>query len=450
VSSERLANDALLRADSLINFWAEQGIDIVKITSKPSIVKAQITKRMDSVDLIVYEWTWVDYNNGEGANSKATDRMGFATIHDITAIMGKDGSYTITRDSYDEADISGYTSPDYDPIEFESATKGIATDDLYRSAVSEMECKPLAESYSALSTLNGNGMPNVFACIDYANTWVIKDYANDLNNHYEHYNTNVYGYISGSDCCNFVSQCLYAGGLLMDKDNASNPSDSYGWWHKRDGIATNSSKSWRSISYFLDYWGDKYDEVDIIANLSNVYPGNPVFSYDKEHVVICVGYNTAGYPIINGHNRDVYHQALTSNSYYSSTLLINTSIPMINRPGTANNVPYIPYTYPSNQLYLNAGKAEWFKFTPSQTGYYSVYSTGSTDTVGYLYRESQVGSGGTMYLFELYYNDDGMLPGDGVNMRVGAYLYAGETYYVMVRGYSPLISGYYNLVFQQG
>ena len=92
----------------------------------------------------------------------------FATIHDITAIMGKDGSYTITRDSYDEADISGYTSPDYDPIEFESATKGIATDDLYRSAVSEMECKPLAESYSALSTLNGNGMPNVFACIDYA------------------------------------------------------------------------------------------------------------------------------------------------------------------------------------------------------------------------------------------------------------------------------------------
>jgi len=31
-------------------------------------------------------------------------------------------------------------------------------------------------------------------------------------------------------------------------------------------------------------------------------------------------------------------------------------------------------------------------------------------------------------------------------MRVGAYLYAGETYYVMVRGYSPLISGYYNLV----
>ena len=63
------------QADSLINFWAEQGIDIVKITSKPSIVKAQITKRMDSVDLIVYEWTWVDYNTSEGANSKATDRM---------------------------------------------------------------------------------------------------------------------------------------------------------------------------------------------------------------------------------------------------------------------------------------------------------------------------------------------------------------------------------------
>ena len=73
-----------------------------------------------------------------------------------------------------------------------------------------------------------------------------------------------------------------------------------------------------------------------------------------------------------------------------------------------------------------------------------------TDTVGYLYSTSRAGSGGTMYMYELYFNDDGALSGDGVNMRVGHYLYAGNTYYVMVRGYSPSTTGYYNLTFQQG
>jgi hypothetical protein len=72
------------------------------------------------------------------------------------------------------------------------------------------------------------------------------------------------------------------------------------------------------------------------------------------------------------------------------------------------------------------------------------------DTAGYLYSASLAGLGGTMYMYELYFNDDGALSGDGVNMRVGAYLNAGNTYYVMVRGYSPSTSGVFNLTFQQG
>ena len=102
----------------------------------------------------------------------------------------------------------------------------------------------------------------------------------------------AYRQYPGVDCCNFVSQCLYAGG--MPKNSEWFPA-SYAW--------INCSGA---ISNFKKY--GKF----MAATDSNVLRGNPVY-YDwnsngvYDHTAICVGRNSAGTPIIDAHTGDHYH-----------------------------------------------------------------------------------------------------------------------------------------------
>ena len=41
------------------------------------------------------------------------------------------------------------------------------------------------------------------------------DYSNGTTD-YGNYNL-TFGYTAGNDCCNYVSQCLYTGGVAMDR-----------------------------------------------------------------------------------------------------------------------------------------------------------------------------------------------------------------------------------------
>ena len=117
--------------------------------------------------------------------------------------------------------------------------------------------------------------------VAYADKW-----ATSRNPQYKQY--------PGVDCCNFVSQCLYAGG--MPKNSTWYPA-SYDW--------INCSGA---ISNFKKY--GKF----MTANDSNVLKGNPVY-YDwnsngvYDHTAICVGRNSAGTPIIDAHTGDHYHVA---------------------------------------------------------------------------------------------------------------------------------------------
>jgi len=71
-----------------------------------------------------------------------------------------------------------------------------------------------------------------------------------------------------------------------------------------------------------------------------------------------------------------------------------------------------------------AGQVYYYKYTPSSTQAYVIYSTGSDDTYVYLYSSS--GS-------ELAKDDDG---GDSSNFRLSQHLTAGTTYYYAVRYYN--------------
>ena len=429
VSSD-IATDMNLRAQALTDFWANEDVEIVSTTTSEQLLSANLLQDSMDINAVVYEWTWIDYIDGD---SPATDLMGFATVHDMTLELADDGIYQVSRDSYDESDVSGHTSADYDRATFEQAVEGISTAAAYSNALAEKNIEANETNLSlnsvntAVPAANANTL-DVFRTIIYADKWVVHDIANSATSNQANYNPAFTAY--PSDCCNYVSQCLDAGGLKQT-----------GW---EPGEMT-----WTSVSTFTNFWKQSinggYAELSITD--SNVLPGNPVYYFGTQnHIAICVGYNSAGSPIINGHTRDVYHQKISS--IYQYTMQFNTTNPFIVNPQGATTLT-MPGTY--NGLYLQAGKGEWFKFVAPSSGYYTVHTTGNTDTYGFLFQETHGSSkGDTIYFYELYSNDDGIITGDGKNCRVGAQLTAGQTYYVMICGGTSSTSGGYNLVLYKG
>ena len=83
----------------------------------------------------------------------------------------------------------------------------------------------------------------------------------------------------------------------------------------------------------------------------------------------------------------------------------------------------------NNATISTGGEIKYYTFTPSETGAYVIYSTGSVDTKVYLYNSS-----GT----ELANDDDG---GDGTNFRLQYNLVEGTTYRFGVRYYNSSNTG---------
>ena len=213
------------RNNALRDFWAEENVDIVSIESESTIRSAARNITTKDVALDVYEWTWVYYNNGDGPNAPATDYMGFATEHYITAQLQSDGSYLVVEDLYDEADISGYTSPGY--ISAEPPVQ-----------LSEINIPPVATvaNTTSHSTLNRNGMPYVWNAIVYADQWVKKDIATNFIAQESYYNPTYGKAGTDSDCVNYVNQCLSNSGFVHDPTSTSDrvASSDKQFWHNKN------------------------------------------------------------------------------------------------------------------------------------------------------------------------------------------------------------------------
>ncbi len=82
------------------------------------------------------------------------------------------------------------------------------------------------------------------------------------------------------------------------------------------------------------------------------------------------------------------------------------------------------------------GDVDYFKFTTSSTGTYTIETASSIDTYGYLY---------DAYGTEITHNDDG---GENTNFYISYNLSSNTTYYVKVRHYSSSGTGNYNLKIQ--
>ena len=96
----------------------------------------------------------------------------------------------------------------------------------------------------------------------------------------------------GVDCANFVSQCLYAGGMPKTDD-----------WYPQ-------SVNWINVMGHIRHF--KSYGTFLTASNANVRVGNPVY-YDwngnstYDHVGICVGVNSSGMPVVDAHTNNVYH-----------------------------------------------------------------------------------------------------------------------------------------------
>ena len=113
------------------------------------------------------------------------------------------------------------------------------------------------------------------------------------NKYWKHYNHDYHDYRNeGGDCCNFVSQCLYAGGLPWTST-----------WFPNSVAWINVPATRRHLSQY---------GAMVTADNTSVRRGDPVY-YDwqgdgiYDHTALCVGTNASGMPVVNAHTTNVYH-----------------------------------------------------------------------------------------------------------------------------------------------
>ena len=300
IASDVDVNSVLLqtvtdRKDKFNELETRLGVEFQDVTIL-SEVKEILSQTDNALMVNVSEYTVISYEAIPG--SGYVDVMSYETPHCITLGLSN-GKYEVVADSYDERMITGACSADI----------------LDLPVISEADVE-----FDGDWQINNDIVPrgeyptyDVQAVIDYAHQYCgvpssLKNYTNDAG-----YNTGTmnpsqynpaYNYYSGADCANFVSQCLVAGGLPRDTT-----------WHEY-------TSAWKGARNLHDYLNTKFTRFN--ANNNNIYPGNPVCwvnpagSSSTGHQMICTGYNSAGTPVLDGHNPDMFRIPWTN--YNNHTL----------------------------------------------------------------------------------------------------------------------------------
>lgn len=222
----------------------------------------------------VYEWTFFDYDDlSDGVGG--SDTAGFGVEHVITFAYNDAGTLEIVSDEYTESDV----------------LTGVVQE-------ATVEAEEIIEEETDGDTLSAVTYDSDFDAVKaaiYANTWVTKE---DLGGGEDtsYYNPAYRNFASsGGDCANYVSQCLYAGGMDMVT------SGSYPWYYKS---ASSFTYAWTHCLYQTNHFKNRGNYVSSPTD-DDIFPGTILY-YGSKHVIICVGHNSAGKAVINGHTSDRY------------------------------------------------------------------------------------------------------------------------------------------------
>lgn len=287
-----------------IDAWLDDlGIVVLNVESS-HYVEDTLADTEFMTKLQVYEWVWIDYqwlSNGE------IERMGFGTTH-ILNIAKNDGLVSLVSDSYSE--LNGYetgTSEDLallNALKCDNVSGNVESMEIQLSDTEIESMRTAAASYSASSA------------ISYANKWSGTSEGSHGGSHYSSYNP-IYDYFT-SDCCNFVSQCLVAGGISMDTSS---------WFAKTysrtspvlgDAEATSlHSYSWLNTVYFMNYWKNIY-EYESIDSETFLSAGDVLFwlasdGNSTNHIMLITKV-TSSYVYVTAHTNDAHNYPMSITS----------------------------------------------------------------------------------------------------------------------------------------
>ncbi|MCM1298909.1 MAG: amidase domain-containing protein [Firmicutes bacterium] len=391
----------------------EEKMAITVVSADTSYSVCNMRTEGSTAYLDVYEWTYVDYTGTSGL----VDTMGYGVEHEMVFEKTEAG-YSLVSDAYDEGPLTGMSSS----LSVEKFAELINADYSVQAS-SENEYEEV-QPYSNERTVSGY---NPSKAIGYANKWVDPT-ANGTDND-KYYNTGDYFKNGNLDCTNYVSQCLYAGGVPQNNTGNINT----GWWYKD---VKNYSGSWITAPTNYNYFSASNTAYRNISSSSYIIPGNPVY-YDWNsdnsinHATICVGYNSSGVPIVNSHSHDYYHAPWNydnSNTKYSTIKITDDDI-----LGSTSGAAELQYRGTYYARLDNSSDTDCFSFTAPSTGTYTFKTTGSTDTYGKLC--SSTGA-------SLAADDNS---GDNSNFSISYKLDKGRTYYIYVSSLRP-VQGFYGML----
>ena len=288
-------------------------------------------------------------------NPGSDDFAAFGVPH-VLELSYEDSSYRIIGDSFDEREFTGIASSDYlEPV--------------LRPSPVGLEC--FLESNARILRSLGHREVSFQYSADSLNDalWYAKQYCGvpaSLRHslisdqyiyltdecHTNYYNTADYPNVcAGADCVNFVSQILYYAGLTEDT----------GLWYY-----SVNNPYWVGVNEFLSLWPYTIESVN--SAYGNVFPGNPVFwrgessnnnDGSPNHIMFCVGYDSAGVPVLCAHTRDAFRVPITlwiNEGHSLETMLIaGTNLHTHTASGTAryfNQVYHIRFcTYCDGRIY---------------------------------------------------------------------------------------------------
>lgn len=234
-----------------------------------------VERSASSFDVQAIEWNKIYY---QCPKSKAIEEMGFGVLHHII-IENINGTATIIKDTFSEDEITFAKSSDYvAPLNEPSLSVDVPA--------------PQSRVSGVLDLANYNPSE----AINYANTW------------YNSVNSSDYSYYApelgnGSDCANFVSQCIHEGGVPYTV--IPNSEYYYTEWYK-------DSLAWINVGSFdhlmcgtgnNGYNMSRYEAIS--SDYSRIAPGNPIYWLNNNrssgHLMICTGINGDGVPYYAAH-----------------------------------------------------------------------------------------------------------------------------------------------------
>ncbi|MGI6033929.1 MAG: leucine-rich repeat protein [Coriobacteriales bacterium] len=349
--SSSVASTSDERADNFNQMADSANIEVLDASSTVDVTSVDQQGSTISVD--AYEqtvFTYDDLSDGKGGSDVAI----FGTDHSLE-VKATDAEAAIVSDAYDESDLSNIDTTDTantagkgsgskadsngtkssEKTAGKAAAKSNASDSAAEKKANSTE-SGAAEQPAAQSDAQAAGTSDSSSLLSYVSDFFStafslvvpeKAYGTTYDSKYNaakaiaysdkyalSYNTKYRNFNSvGGDCANFTSQALKAGKLTTD---ATGSSASSVWYYKS---GSNYSTSWTYCPTFVKYMKKNKGKYIKNPKASQIYPGSPVLYMSSgvwAHATLCVGYNSAGTPVINAHNNDRYHVPYT---YWNTT-----------------------------------------------------------------------------------------------------------------------------------